>query len=219
MMFSEQDLGLLEEKVKSRISSYRYIHTLGVRDAALKIAEYCYSGDKSEIAAAALLHDISKEYSVAEQFDMMQKSNIKLTDTDLCTEPVFHSFTAPFVVERDFSEYSTANILSSVFSHTTGSPDMSLFDEIIFVADYVEKGRKYENCVLVREKLFSAFSSAKDREECISHLHAAAVRALEFTIIDIIKKGKVLNERTVATRNAFRARMPMPLSINPERVS
>ena len=88
---------------------------------------------------------------------------------------------------------------------------MSLFDEIIFVADYVEDGRKYENCILVRETLFSAFASARDREECISHLHIATVMALEFTIIDIIKKGKVLNERTVATRNAFRGRIPMPL--------
>ena len=211
MMFSENELLLLSEKVKSSISSYRYIHTLGVREAALKIAEYCYSGDKSEIAAAALLHDISKEYSVAEQFDMMQKSGIELTDIDLCSEPVFHSFTASVVIKRDFPEYSTANILSSTFSHTTGSPDMSLFDEIIFVADYVEDGRKYENCILVRETLFSAFASAKDREECISHLHTATVMALEFTIIDIIKKGKVLNERTVATRNAFRGRIPMPL--------
>ena len=211
MMFSENDLLLLSEKVKSSISSYRYIHTLGVREAALKIAEYCYSGDKSEIAAAALLHDISKEYSVAEQFDMMQKSGIELTDTDLCSEPVFHSFTAPVVIKRDFPEYSTANILSSTFSHTTGSPDMSLFDEIIFVADYVEDGRKYETCILVRETLFSALASAKDREECISHLHIATVMALEFTIIDIIKKGKALNERTVATRNAFRSRIPMPL--------
>ena len=211
MMFSEKIISELEAKIECKLSHHRYVHTLGVKRAAIKIAEYCYSGDISEIAAAALLHDISKEYSVAEQFDMMQKSGIELTDTDLCSEPVFHSFTAPVVIKRDFPEYSTANILSSTFSHTTGSPDMSLFDEIIFVADYVEDGRKYENCILVREKLFSALASAKDREECISHLHIATVMTLEFTIIDIIKKGKVLNERTVATRNAFRGRIPMPL--------
>lgn len=213
MMFSEIELEALSQKIKSRISDYRYIHTLGVKSAALKIADCCYDGDKSEIAAAALLHDVSKEYSVAEQIDMIRKSELLLNDSDLISEPIFHSLTAPYVIKRDFPEYSTRNILSSALNHTTGSPDMTLFDEIIFVADYVEDGRKYPNCISVREVLYSAFSSAREREECISHLHNATIMALEFTIIDLIKNKKVLNERTVATRNAFLSRVPMPLEI------
>lgn len=213
MMFSEKDLEDLMRKVKEQVSNYRYIHILGVRDAAIKIAGYCYTGDISEIAAAAILHDISKEYSVAEQFEMMEKSKIEFSDTDLMSEPVFHSFTAPYVIKQNFPKYSTKNILSSVFNHTTGAPDMSIFDEIIFVADYIEDGRKYDNCIAVREKIYSSFSRAKDREECIAHLHNATIMALEFTIIDLIKNKRVLNERTVATRNAFLSRVPMPLDM------
>jgi HD superfamily phosphohydrolase YqeK len=158
-----------------------------------------------------MLHDISKEYSVAEQFDMMKKSNCSLTDTDLMSEPVFHSFTAPVVIKSEFAAFATDNVLSAVFNHTTGAPDMSLFDEIIFVADYIEQGRKYEHCKLVRKTLYDAFSASKDREECVMHLHNATIMALEHTIINLINNKKVLNERTVASRNAFLARVPAPL--------
>lgn len=210
-MFSESMLKALEVKVKNKLTEHRFIHTLGVRDAALKIADFCYDGDKSEVAVAAMLHDISKEYSVAEQFDMMKKSNCSLTDTDLMSEPVFHSFTAHVVIKSEFSVFATDNVLSAVFNHTTGAPDMSLFDEIIFVADYIEQGRKYEHCKLVRKILYDAFSASKDREECVMHLHNATIMALEHTIINLINNKKVLNERTVASRNAFLARVPAPL--------
>ncbi len=211
MMFSRDVLLKLEEKVKEKLSHHRYIHTAGVKNAAIKIAEYCYEGDISEIAAAALLHDISKEYSVAEHFDMMKNSGVEFSDTDFMSEPVFHSFTAPVVISKEFSGFATANILSSVFNHTTGSPDMSVFDEIIFVADYIEDSRKYESCIAVRNALYDAFIKSQDREECVIHLHNATISALENTIINIIKNRQVLNERTVATRNAFVARVPSPL--------
>ncbi len=211
MMFSENMLSDLEAKIENTLSYHRYVHTVGVKCAAIKIAEYCYSGDMSEIAAAALLHDVSKEYSVAEQFQMMRESGIDFSDTDLMSEPVFHSFTAPTVISKDFPDFATANILSSTFRHTTGSPNMSLFDEIIFVADYIEDGRKHGSCIVVRDDLYNAFSSSGDREECIMHLHNATIAILENTIVHLIKNKQVLNERTVATRNAFLARVPAPL--------
>ena len=212
MLFSEKIISDLETKIENKLSQHRYVHTLGVKRAAIKIAEYCYSGDISEIAVAALLHDISKEYSVAEQFQMMRESEKDFSDTDFMSEPVLHSFTAPVVISKDYSDFATANILSSTFNHTTGSPDMSIFDEIIFVADYVEDGRKYDSCIAVRDDLFDSFSSSFDREECIMHLHNATIAILENTIVHLIKNKQVLNERTVATRNAFLARVPAPLA-------
>lgn len=211
MMFSDDMISELESKVEQAISRYRYIHTLGVKHAALKIAERCYLGDVSEIAAAALLHDISKEYSTAEQYNMIKQSELQLSDTDLMSEVVLHAFTAPFIIKRDFAEFATENILSSVFNHTTGDPNMSLFDEIIFVADYIEDGRKHESCVEVRNKLYESMNAARDREECIMYLHNATISALDNTIINLVRNKQVINERTVATRNAFLARVPVPL--------
>lgn len=209
MIFSKDQLQTLKNNIKLRLSEHRYIHTIGVKNAAIKIANFCYDGDISEIEAAALLHDISKEYSLEEQHDMIKKSQMILTDTDMMSDTVFHAFTAPVVICRDFNDFSTQNILSSVFNHTTGDENMSLFDEIIFIADYIEENRKHPNCIKVRDDLYRSFDFSQNKEECISHLHNATVQALDFTISNLLKNGNIINLRTVKTRNAFLGRLPM----------
>lgn len=209
MIFSKDQLRTLKNNIKLRLSEYRYIHTIGVKNVAIKIASFCYDGDISEIEAAALLHDISKEYSLEEQYDMIKKSQIHLTDTDMMSETVFHAFTAPVVICCDFNDFSTQNILSSAFNHTTGDENMSLFDEIIFIADYVEENRKHPNCIKVRDDLYRSFELSRNKEECVSHLHNATVQALDFTISHLLKNGNIINLRTVKTRNAFLGRLPM----------
>lgn len=206
MIFSDEIIKSLDNEVKKRLSSYRYVHTLGVRDAALKIASYCYLGDMSEIVAAAMLHDISKELSAKEQLLIIEHAKIDLYRSDMLSEQIFHSFTAPTVIRRDFSQFATDNVISAVFNHTTGAPNMSLFDEIIFVADYIEEGRTYDPCVKVREFLYSAFKHSHTREECILYLHMATLQALEYTLVDLIQNKKIISERTVLTRNAFLAK-------------
>lgn len=206
MIFSDEMINSLDNDIKERLSSYRYAHTLGVRDAALKIAKYCYQGDISEIVAAAMLHDISKELSAEKQRLIIKHAKIDLYQSDMLSEQIFHSFTAPTVIRRDFSQFATDNVISAVFNHTTGAPNMSLFDEIIFVADYIEEGRTYEPCVRVREFLYSAFNHSLTSEGCISYLHMATLQALEYTLTDLIQKKKIISERTVLTRNAFLAK-------------
>lgn len=210
MIFTEQALLKLSERLSERMSEKRFRHTLGVERAAIKIAERCFPSAIFEIRAAALLHDITKEMSDKEQSDIL-KSLSDITESDLLCPSVFHSLTAPYVIKKDFSAFATDNILSAVRNHTTGAPDMSLFDEIIFISDYIEDGRSYASCISVRESLYLKLDKARDAEECIAALHDAVISALDFTITNIIKNGNYLNERTVLTRNAFLGRRPIPL--------
>ena len=85
---------------------------------------------------------------------------------------------------------------------------MSVFDEIIFVADYIEDGRTFKSCIEVREKLYGELSRSLSQEEAIFCLHRAVISASDYTIHQIVDSGRYLNLRTVATRNAFVGRMP-----------
>ncbi len=210
MSFTDKELSKLRLAVSHRISEKRFLHTLGVERAAVRIGRRCLPTDISELSAAALLHDISKELSDREQIDILKLSS-DIFASDYLSVPIFHSLTAPYIIKRDFPDFATDNIISAVRNHTTGSPDMSVFDEIIFIADFIEDGRRYESCIAVREQLYAAFDKAQDREECISALHDAVILSLDFTILSIVKNGKFLNERTVRTRNAFLGRRPIPL--------
>ena len=208
MIFTDDKLSALRECVAKRLSKKRFNHTLRVEAAAVRIAEFCLPESISELRAAAILHDLTKELDDKEQF-LIMKSFDSLSDA--ISPPLYHSITAPAVIKRDFPEFATENVLSAVYNHTTGAADMSLFDEIIFIADYIEDGRTYTSCVEVRDKLYSSLSLARDREECIAHLHDATIMALNNSITELVRSGKYLDPRTVMARNAFLGRRPMPL--------
>ena len=64
--FNQNQLENLRQNVKTRLSEKRFAHTDGVALATLRIAKYFPKLDVSELAAAALLHDVTKELSVSE---------------------------------------------------------------------------------------------------------------------------------------------------------
>lgn len=212
MTIADNTLDKLCQTVKERLSIKRYEHTLGVMRAALKLSEYCLPDDKSELCVAALLHDITKEYPTELHHSIIKDYGISVTESDLIGDAVLHSITAPSIILRDFPEYATDKVISAVKNHTVGAPDMSLFDEIIFVADFIEDGRTYPSCIKVRESLYDALTKAKDREECICLLHDAVIESIDLTIMSIIRDGRYLNERAVQTRNAFLGRKPISLN-------
>ena len=199
--------GTSEQRFKKNAYGLRSVNDLSEEQkeaTAEEVFNFLRYGDKS-----TGMFQVSKEYSLEEQYDMIKKSQIHLTDTDMMSETVFHAFTAPVVICCDFNDFSTQNILSSAFNHTTGDENMSLFDEIIFIADYVEENRKHPNCIKVRDDLYRSFELSRNKEECVSHLHNATVQALDFTISHLLKNGNIINLRTVKTRNAFLGRLPM----------
>lgn len=194
-VFSEDELCALRCKVGKMLSPERFKHTLGVERAALKIADYCIPTDKTVVSAAALLHDIAKELSNEELYSLI-KSNPELSDEDESAPKLYHAFAAPYVIQRDFSEFARDDLLRAVFCHTTGDSDMTLLDEILFVADYVEEGRQYPECIRTRDELFSELDKSCG-EKSILALHRAALSEICATKEHLIKKGLYLNSRTV----------------------
>ncbi len=203
MKYTEKEIDALREIVKGRLSEKRFNHTLGVEAMAVKIAKKCLPEKINELRAAALLHDISKEYSEAEHFEIAKRYNVSFSKADMMTPALWHSITAPLVVMEEFVQFATNEIKGAIYNHTAGAPDMSVFDEIIFLADYIEEGRTFLMCTNVREEYFNEIMAAKNREECIFVLHRAMVLSLDNTIKWFVSRGKTYHERTALTRDAI----------------
>ena len=201
----------LRQRISQCMSERRFKHTLGVESSAAMIAEVILPERVNEIRIAALLHDLTKELPTAVQLDIMERVSPPPTESDIMTHPLYHSITAPYVIARDFPELATPDVLSAVKNHTVGAADMSLFDEIIFVADYIEEGRTYCDCVNTRDDFLRAMQEAKSPDDLVMSLHETTVRILNNTINYIVNNNMFLNERTVTTRNAFLGRIPVPL--------
>ena len=141
MDFSKVTVDNLRLKVCEYMSPKRYRHTLGVEKCAVELAKLLKIENLGELSAAALLHDVSKELSPEEEKALINNISDSITDDELNTQPAYHSFTAPLIIMRDFPELAKETVLGAIRNHTLGAPDMSIFDEIIFVADYIEEGR------------------------------------------------------------------------------
>ena len=207
MKFTSEKIDALRCEVGKRLSKKRFSHTLGVERMSVKIGEKCLPDRIDELRVAALLHDISKEYSEAEHFELIKRHNITISEYERKSPALWHSITAPCVVMDEFYEYADEDVLSALRNHTAGLPHMSVFDEIICLADYIEVGRKYQVCIDLREKFLGELLAAESREEAILALHRANVIALENTINDLISRGVEIHQDSILTRQAILAKL------------
>ncbi len=197
MIFSDNDIDILRLKIKPYMSERRYAHTIGVERAARKIGILTIPDRLNELSAAALLHDITKDMPFKEQLELLSASDDAFCDDDLNTLPALHSLSALPMIKRDFAEYVTCDILSAVKNHTLASDAMTIFDEIIFVADYIEEGREYEASKKTAEFVYSYLSDNLSYEENCKVIAKAAYMELTNTIAYLTKSGEHMNLRTM----------------------
>ena len=196
MIFDKASLDTLRKAIKSRMSDKRYIHTIGVEKMALALGQILIPEKLGELSCAALLHDVAKELPYEEHIALLKNSQVYYTEDDLLSKPALHSIAAVPLIERDFPEYATTDILSAVANHTLGAPDMSVFDEIIFISDYSEEGRTYPVCIDVRNLLLDGIREDKSTEENMSILHRASLRATVSTVESLTRRNETINKKT-----------------------
>ncbi len=125
----------LEGIVKNQMKEKRFIHTLNVVDTALALAR-THQVDRHKTYLAALFHDIAKEMPKSEMVKYLTLEE-KLTD-----EEIWHQFVGARLV-RDYYQINDEEIYQAIASHTTGDCDSKLA-KIIYCADKIEPGRKYD---------------------------------------------------------------------------
>ena len=199
-------ISYLRDSIKGRMSEKRYIHSLAVVESAKKIGEYCLADKLCELSCAALLHDVAKELDEGELRRIIKESYQDSERILSYGVEVWHSYAAPCVIKRDFPVFATDEILSATKKHTVGSADMSVFDEIIFISDYVEPGRTYHSCIKVREYLFSSLKP-DEMENNIQILHKACIMATNYTIDSLKSRGASICPESLLLKNALESKI------------
>ncbi len=202
MIFSDEMLQELREMVAARISEKRFSHILGVERCAKRLGDALLPSYTSELRAAAILHDVSKEFSYEEQLKLLEVCGTPPDEEDKSTPGVLHSFTAPCIIRRDFPAFATDNILSAVYNHTIGAEDMSVFDKIIFISDYIEDTRTYQSCVEVRNLLFEGFDSLSDKERK-QRLDEACLASINGALEALLRDNRPINSKMYKTKNSL----------------
>lgn len=199
--FTEKKLDALRISVGAEMSEKRYVHTLEVEKMAIRLGEV-YAPDKIDVLrAAALLHDITKERSLEEQLSMCKRFNIEVAEGDVFSPKIFHAKTAAALISEKYPEFADDEVVSAVRWHTTGRADMSLSEKLIYLADYIDMSRKFEDCVKLRSLFWSADPASMTEKERITHLNDVIIFSYELTIKGLLDEEKQIDMNTIEARN------------------
>jgi predicted HD superfamily hydrolase involved in NAD metabolism len=130
------DLIEIRKKVKKDLDKSRYEHTKGVMYTAGSMA-MAFGCDYNKAMLAGLLHDCAKCLPTDEKISLCKKQKIKITRVEMDNPGLLHA-KAGMALAREKYHVKDEDILHAIKVHTTGEPNMSLLDKIIYIADYIE---------------------------------------------------------------------------------
>ncbi len=140
MDMKKVDFIKIKKKLEKELDSKRYDHTLGVAYTAAALAMR-YDVSLEDAMLAGLLHDCGKCLSGEKRLDICKKNNIYISETERKNTSLLHAKVGAFLAMTEYG-VEDVNVLNAITNHTTGRPGMSLLEKIIFIADYIEPGRK-----------------------------------------------------------------------------
>lgn len=177
------------EKVQDR---KRFEHTLGVEYTAAALA-MCHEASVADARIAGLLHDCAKCLSDGGQLSVCEKSGIPVSELERRNPFLLHAKVGAYLARKKYG-VEKEDILNAILYHTTGREGMSLLEKIIFVADYIEPGRK------------KAPNLEEIRRLAFRNLDEAMIKILEDTLSYLDGSGGEVDPMTETTLRYYKPR-------------
>lgn len=191
----------IEKYIHKHVKEKRLEHIYRVKDTAMELFTTHQNAGlyivedteayKVKIMAAALLHDCAKNIKDEKKEKLVDKYHIQLTEQEKDNIDLAHAKIGGSIAYHKFHIHDH-EVIQAIKFHTTGRPDMSYLEKLIFIADYIEPGRRYH------EGLESV------RELAMTNLDKAVLRALELTINYLHNEGKFIDETSYSAYHYYK---------------
>ena len=174
-----------KEEIKHTLDNERYEHSIGVMYTAGAMAmRYGFDVDRAMIAG--LLHDCAKCIPSAEKIALCEQNGLGVSEVERNNPGLLHSKLGAYFMKTKYG-IEDEEMCHAVTYHSTGCPDMSLFDKIIYIADYIEPNRsKAPDLERIRELAFN------DIDACLYQI-------LEATLLYLQDKKSAIDPLTEET--------------------
>ncbi|KHO38252.1 phosphohydrolase [Clostridium tetani] len=182
-MWSEEEI---EDYLKKNLKEKRFLHSLRVKDMAIKMAKF-YNIDIEKTKMAALIHDCAKNKKNEELINIVKKYGYDIDKECEKNIQLLHGLVGT-IIAKNLMGIKDQDILNAIRYHTTGRENMTMLEKIIYLSDYIEPGRKYPGVEKVRELAFQ-------------DIDKALINSFNITIKYVIEKDQVLHLDTIKGRN------------------
>ena len=174
-------------KVKEQVSEKQFKHILGVEQAALELARANdYELEKASVAA--LVHDYAKERSDSEFKALIVQTGLE-QDLLNWNNFIWHGVVGAEIIKKEL-KITDEEILNAVRRHTVGAKEMTMLDQIVYVADYIEPGRDFPGV-------------DQARQLAAESLRAAVEFETKHTLLYLMNNDKTIYPAAILTYNAY----------------
>lgn len=189
-------LAKLRKEMEKALEPKRYEHTLSVAYTAANLA-MVHGVDIEKALVAGILHDCAKCLSYRKQLSICKKNHITLSEMEKEDgSPLIHAKAGSILARKEYG-IKDEDILNAICYHTTGRPQMSPLEKIIYIADYIEPGRKHakrgDTDILYLQNLTAA------RKLAYVNLDEALCRILGDTLSHLKEKCGQIDSMTLKT--------------------
>ena len=183
--YTKYSIEEIQNKLKNCLTNERYIHSLGVMEAAGELAlRFNCNIEKAKIAG--ILHDCAKCIPHNE----LENYSYCLSDCEKLNIKTWHAPIGAVIAKNEY-DISDKEILSAIRWHTIGKIDMSIFEKIIFIADKIEKRTRDKD---ISEDIENALNRNNNPDD-------AMLECFKITINSLLKRNLSVCYQTIDVYN------------------
>ncbi|MBI5701477.1 bis(5'-nucleosyl)-tetraphosphatase (symmetrical) YqeK [Candidatus Saganbacteria bacterium] len=162
----KDDRKRLGVQLKKWLPKDRFNHSLRVEKEAIKLAKH-YKVSLDQASIAALLHDCGKYIEAGHM----------------------HARLGAVLAKEVFGIHDH-NILNAIAKHTVGSENMTILEKILYLADHIESGRRFNGVEKIRAMAYK-------------NMDKAIIMSTSMMIGSLLESGYPISEQTIRTRNYY----------------
>lgn len=171
------------------LGNHRLVHTLGCEYEAVRLARR-WGADEEKARIAAILHDCTKAIDFDGQLKICAEYGITEHGMGKEQYKLFHAITGAAVAQREYA--AEPDVVSAIRWHTTGRPNMTTLEKVIYIADFIEPGRNFLGVEKVRSLAYR-------------DLDAALLSGFELSLEEVRASGAVPHEDTINAMEYIKA--------------
>ena len=175
----------------SYLKAKRVGHVLGTAETAVKLAKK-YGADPHKAEIAGLLHDCTKKLSMEEQLALCEKYHIALDELERQALKLLHAKTGAALARDVFGVDD--EIYNAILWHTTGKPDMTVLEKVIYLADFIEPTRDFPGVDALRKVVWE-------------DIDCGLLMGLEMTVEEMKEMGNPIHVNTLAARDDVKGKI------------
>ena len=164
----------IEAEVKRKVSKRRFEHSKRVAEMA-ELLYKKWGGNREKLIIAGLLHDIARDIQTSELIKIAQNNGYNIDEIEYANPILLHAPVGAMIAKKNFG-INDEVILNCIRYHTTGRRGITLNESIIYVSDFIEKGRDFPDAEKVRSIAFKSLKEAVLEETRLNVSYLMSIR-------------------------------------------